>query len=911
MAINLNNRAIQDAVQKGNSAEESKNAVADGFSDGMDIDFDDLMSQYNDELNDSGGSSGSDPFGLGSGSSSSGSDPFGLGGNTGGNTGGSGSPFGTLVPPGGSPLPTGSPFGSPELGAGMNSFGLGNTGQQAQPQPKKPGVSEALSDGATAAVKATGGVLVSFTKSIRGITLDDLASLCMDSLILGVILSVIGAILLIIGGINGGAVLKAYGKIFMPTGIWNLALGLIGTALAGFGILSKNEPSSSLNDIDDLAPAIETSSNSSSNSLSVDNDTFDAEYEALMDSFDFDDDDMDMGDDGFEDSSTSASESTDDMSIFDNWKPTETSNDSDEEHTLDNSNVLNNLSGVNVNMDRKWLVRELSSLLPRNCMTYGQTTAVANGSTEFTSIDAGIRDALSRVSKIPLAELTPHVESIDETAFAYIIRMTRLSKTIKLEDFKKEIELTFRSDANDTDVVCMIEEEQGVYKISLTKGKCESVTLKDVLSLSEAEDFFNNKKNLLPLVAGIDTYGEPILADGANYSAMLTCGKQRSGKSWYVSSILLPFMMFNHPKDFQLLIIDPKESSLFTKAFACLPHVVGVHKHDHIIDLLKYILDVEAERRAKLLKEAKNGIGVDNIKAYHKAEKDKNDMPYLYIFIDEFLSVINDAKSAGEDKELSSLIQKVVTKLPYVGIHIWLIAHRATGAVDKGVRANFLFTSCLRSENSIVEETLDMKPWTTPLKNPGDMAVKLQDVGKTSFARAAVIAPDDDELTQVILDTAKAWYKIKPEFATTSYGLLCNKNPEDIKKYLNLDDEQYAVLLKSLTKSQSSLLNRNLESAVLNGSAGFGSEDSFKDKYRQSNNTLSDLLGDDALVDIPRVKPTLISTKDESEQLDDSDEELLAQWRNRQSESSDELDYDDEPIDTSGWDDDTDNWEDS
>ena len=98
----------------------------------------------------------------------------------------------------------------------------------------------------------------------------------------------------------------------------------------------------------------------------------------------------------------------------------------------------------------------------------------------------------------------------------------------------------------------------------------------------------------------MDDYGKLLLVDGKNFPQILITGLARSGKSWYVLSILLSIMLFNNPEKVQFCIIDPKESNLF-KSLALLPHVCGLHNQDNIIQILRDLIDIEAVRRKKLL----------------------------------------------------------------------------------------------------------------------------------------------------------------------------------------------------------------------------------------------------------------------------------------------------------------------
>lgn len=835
MAINLNSSAAQAAVNNVQNAEQNKNKAADGFEDGMDLSFDDLMSEYN-----------ATNFGT---STDTDSNAFGGTQTLGQNLMGP-------VAFGGVPS-----TGTNMLGQGMNGLGinnqLGQLGGQTQPAPRKITATDVLSDGTTAAVKATGSVLKDFVKSLQGVTCDDLASLSVDVLTTGLVLAGLATILFITS-VNGNITIRAFARLFMPTGLLQVGLSLIGISLTGFGIISKGEPEQSLAVLPDTPVQLGTQS------LSMD--ALDAEYDALLDSFYDDDDDMedelssDTDDNFF--NATPSSNAQDDWGDFFGTTPSEP-----EQIQANNDDLLENMNTNVAKIDRAYLLDQFSRLLPKSCTTFGQTVEVEKDSQEFNSVRSLLLQALSNASKLPIEELPVDLEKLESSTFSYTMTVGRLKGISKLQDLADEIQVYFRENANDTGVIASIEVEHGYYKISLTKGISEMVTVRDCLEQKEVRTYFENTKNLLPFIVGIDTYGNPVLASGENYTAMLTAGKQRSGKSWYITSVLMTLMTFNPPTDVMFLFIDPKKSSLY-RAFSCVPHTIGVHDDEDIIGLLRYVVDVEGERRKERLRAANKGYGVDSIKDYRK--EGHTDMPYLYIVIDEYLTAIANAEQKGVKKELDNLINTVITQLPFVGIHLWLIAHRAQGAISKTARANIMFTSAFRCENNIVEEVLDTK-WTRPLKNPGDMAVKLQDIGKEMFARAAVFTTSDEDNTRVIKDIAKAWYKIGADVPNVDYGMLANKDFDYISAMLGLDDEQTRTL-------KIAAVGKSNNTQVINpGQSGMMDDAQFAATFRQSNSNLDEFLStdDEEFISTAVTQQTQSNDTD----LDDDDEDMLARWR--------------------------------
>ncbi len=859
MAINLNGSAAQAAMDSVQNAEQNKNKAADGFEDGMDLGFDDLMSAYNAEN-----------FGTSS-----------DGGTTDGTTSTGGQNMMGPVAFGGAPA-AGT---TPALGQGMNGLGingqLGQMGAPATQAPPKVTATDVIGDMTTEAVKATGTVLKDFVKSLSGVSCDDFASLSMDIMTAGGVIAAIGVILFI-ASLSGNPVIRAFSRIFIPAGFYQVGLSLIGVALTGWGILSKGEPEQSLSVLPDTPVQVGTQS------LSMD--ALDAEYDALLDSFY--DDDEDMEDIEEEDDFFSATPSTSSSADPDDWGNFFGTESTTETPAANNDALLDSMNTNVAKIDRAYLLEQFSRLLPKSCTTFGKSEIVPKDSQEYVAVRSLLLQALSSASKVPIDELPVDLEQLESSTFSYTMTVGRMKGIGKLQDLSNEIEVYFRENANDTGVIASIEVEHGYYKISLTKGVTEMVTVRDCLEQADVKAFFENKKNLLPFIAGIDTYGNPILAAGENYTAMMTAGKQRSGKSWYITSVLMTFMTFNLPTDVQFLFIDPKKSSLY-RMFSCMPHTIGVHDDEDIVGLLKYVINVEGERRKERLRAANQGYGVDSIKDYRK--EGHEDMPYLYIVIDEFLTAIANVEARGQKKEFNQLISMIITQLPFVGIHLWIVPHRAQGAVDKTARANIMFTSAFRCENTIVEEVLDTK-WTRPLKNPGDMAMKLQDVGKEMFARAAVFTTSDEENTRVIKDIAKAWYKIGADIPNVDYGMIANKDFDYIGAMLGLDASQ----TRTLKLEAAGIKEEHTTPHIEVGSSGLLSSDQFAATHRHAHNTIDELLdiSDDEFIRTATQSTQQATQADDDDDLTGDDEDMLARWRqtidDEESEGLSEL---------SGWED--------
>ncbi len=785
MAINLNN-AVSDKMRDKLNAKDNKPTSEPGFENGTDFSslFDDLDSLDSGFGGGGNGGSGGGAGGFGGGGSGGFDDYFGGGaGGSGGFGGGAGGGFGGASEgfgggaggfgggaggfggdaggfgggAGGFGGGMGNPFG------GFNGVGGMNQPQQQPAEPKKKDVFDVASDFTSDALKASGGMFKSLITSIKTRNSDDFVSVAIDWAIIGLAGIGLGILLKIIGGASSVAALGSLGGSALIAGAISLAFGGIGFGISSLGVLSDGYADKHINEMSDIP--IEAGDSV------INDDGLDDIYADLLDNFEDEDFDTESAppsnfDDGF---GFGTNDSFDD---FDEPK--------DKEYAS-NEDRIKSLADNSPRIDRKFLVDSLGPFFPENSSGFSTVEKLDSDSDEFQSIRALVLQAISDASKTDLAELDCDLISVESSLFCYNILCERYKALSKLDDLKREIESQFRSDSEDVSVSATINIEHGNYKIVITKGGNNIVTIGDCLAIKKVKDYISDTENALPFIAGIDAYGIPVLADARNYTTMLIAGKPRSGKSWYVNSVLASLLAFNTPEDVQVLLIDPKKSNLF-KTISCLPHVIGLHDGKNMIQIMQEIIDVEGERRKDLL----NQYRCDNIWDLRKRKNVK--LPVLLVVIDEYMTLMGNLSQVGLDKEFTELFNMAITQLPFVGIHFLFVPHRAQGVVSKITRSMIMFTAAIRADDEIVKETLDVKRWDRPLSKPGDTALKLADEGVVKYVRAAAMTTSDTDNMLLLEDLSRAWYKMgfdapKCDNMTVS----CNRDEAEIANMLGIN----------------------------------------------------------------------------------------------------------------------------
>ena len=647
-------------------------------------------------------------------------------------------------------------FGGPNMG--NNPF-MNNGQQQMQNQPKQKDFIDVLMETGADTAKDVGHILMDMLKSIKERSVDDIGYLSRNLILTGA--SLLGASLLL--GITGIIAdidfikFSGFSLQLMLCGGFTASFGMVGIGTSAFVLAGKGDSDAgSFSDIPDV----------------VSNDNFTDSYEDNL---------GDELDELFGMDFDLESESTD--NIFGNVS------ESDQEPEPEDDVFSSEPEDLNIDWDaaikevqeNKYINREnlfstFVPMFPPCTPKFALSKELDSGSKDFAALEIKCLKALALILNCTMEEVDTNLVSATENFFSYTLLLKRISKVKNYEAFAEELEIQLRSDSNDLSVNVTVYPEGDNYKIIITKGVEAIVSFGDVFKQQDVRDFFLDQKIKLPMITGIDELGNVILEDARNFDTMMITGKPRSGKSWYVLSILACLILFNSPEMVQMLIVDPKKSSLF-KTLALMPHVFGLHDDKKILSILSDIIEVEAPRRKKILADHK----CDDIWALHKKGVT---LPILYIVIDEYLTVHGNLDS-DQQKEFDTKIKIIISQLPSQGIRLIFIPHRATSVVSKTNRTMLQFTAAVRADTEEVNETLGIKGWKRSLTKPGDIALKSASMQVAKYVRGAALTMDDENNTKFIETAAKAFYKMGVDLPDMSMlRIACNRDEEAIQSEL-------------------------------------------------------------------------------------------------------------------------------
>lgn len=724
-----------------------------GFEDtSMSDGFESLFGSDDDDMNIDGGF-GSDALGFGGDTLGFGSDTSGFG-----QSGFGQSAF--------------NPYG--QGGFGQNIFGQQQVQQQQASQPDRL---DKLIDGSIDVSVSVGKIILEVFKSVKNRTSDDLGYLSTNLIITGGCLCAFSIASIIIGSIAGASAFSGLAYQLLYSGVWVLMTGIGGIYFSAYKINTSGRGASlGIQDIQDLSE--------------IEEDDATEDYEEnigdILDDLFSDIDDIDFEEDEEEfDSEEPPDSGLDASAVY--WGENDSeSNDNNlpnfgdtKSNTLDLEKELDSVRDNQV-LSRRILFDTFKSFFPKNQPDFADRVEIERDSDEFATLETICLKGLSNILKCELEDVKSELDRAYETFFSYELKLKRVRGMNKLEDLAREIEAYMKSSVSDTSVYASVDIEGDFYKITVAKGESAVVTFGDIFTQKYACDFFIDEGNKLPMITGIDELGNVILHDAKGIDSMLVAGKPRSGKSWYLESILVGLSAFNTPEDVVFVIVDPKESNLF-KTFALFPHVLGLHNDEPILEIMDDIIENEAPRRRGMLADNR----CDDIwELRNKGIR----LPVLYLVIDEYITVRNNLGS--RDKELDLKLQTIISQLPSLGIRVLFVPHRATGVVNKTNRTMLNFTACVRGDIEDVKDTLGISKWTRALTKPGDIALKASTMQTGIYVRGAAVSTSDSMNTDIMRAIAKAFYKMGVYMPESALQVAANRDEEYIRGELLTDGKK-------------------------------------------------------------------------------------------------------------------------
>lgn len=439
--------------------------------------------------------------------------------------------------------------------------------------------------------------------------------------------------------------------------------------------------------------------------------------------------------------------------------------------------VLSNLVEDTSMMTRQYLYDNMTNVLESKTRNFADVVLLDEDSKEFLAFCAMFEKATKIVSGKENSEV-PEITRIEDKLFYTVIITNRpnwLNSDGKTKNFLQEIinmcSFDKKTLLNNPDVTGSYHSVGDEIYFKIFKGETAMVTIKD--TYSAVKDEVLDLKNKFPVVFGLNENGVPVFTDFNKMYSLLISGAPRTGKSWCVKAILGQLMMFKRPSELQFYLMDPKfkTSDFFTLETTHVREFIS--DKDRILEVLRYLVNDEAKRREDIFFEAG---GFKNMEDFCAANPNSN-LPYIYVVIDEIMTITSSLKG-DENAEFMEYLKQFVSRLPGYGIRLIMVPHVIKNSViGKTITDLIPNRIVVKGDAESIEAVVKVKQKEFPytLAHNGDMAGRLGDE-KPTFIHSAVISSTNAGYDKFFDFLTNFWLKIEPESYKGS------KLESDIKK---------------------------------------------------------------------------------------------------------------------------------
>lgn len=256
---------------------------------------------------------------------------------------------------------------------------------------------------------------------------------------------------------------------------------------------------------------------------------------------------------------------------------------------------------------------------------------------------------------------------------------------------------------------------QAAVGVEVPNSKSRTVRLRSVIE-SEA---YRKSRSKLTIALGVDTAGEPYVANLSDMPHLLVAGTTGSGKSVCLNSILASIIYRARPDEVRFALIDPKKLELsmyipLVEHFLITPPGVKeavVTEPESALKLLKS-LEIEMHTRINQLSQS----GCRTLEEYN-LKRVETRIPLLLLVIDELADLMLSAGGAIETP-----IARLAQMGRAVGIHLIVATQRPSVDVITGViKANFPCRIAFQVATKVDSRTIIDANGAETLLGKGDM----------------------------------------------------------------------------------------------------------------------------------------------------------------------------------------------
>jgi S-DNA-T family DNA segregation ATPase FtsK/SpoIIIE len=288
-------------------------------------------------------------------------------------------------------------------------------------------------------------------------------------------------------------------------------------------------------------------------------------------------------------------------------------------------------------------------------------------------------------------------------------------------------------------------EEPGTVSFIVPCSEREVVYLKELLENEEFLKFADEA--VLPFIAGVDEIGNLQFSDLVLTPHLLVAGATGSGKSKFITQLILLLLILRKPSEMIMYLIDPKkvEFSLFNE----FPHVKEVVTNMNEAENIFKSLVVEMEKRYEVF--AKHGV--KNLTSYNKKATDKK-LPFVVCVVDEYADLVMT------NPEVENYIERMGQKARGAGIHLIVATQKPSATIIGGsIKANMPSKISFKLDSSSDYRTVFGKGIGYHLLGQGDGVMRLDGQTKEFIRFQSPVITLDDEEEEKVYEKIKKAYK--------------------------------------------------------------------------------------------------------------------------------------------------------
>lgn len=271
--------------------------------------------------------------------------------------------------------------------------------------------------------------------------------------------------------------------------------------------------------------------------------------------------------------------------------------------------------------------------------------------------------------------------------------------------------------------------------IEVANNRSTIVTIREMIESKEFKEFPSN----FVCAVGKDSLGNRVVIDLTKMPNLLIGGTTGSGKTVFISSLIMSILYKAHPNDVKMIMIDTKGISL--NIYNGIPHLIFPVITDarKALSVLQWAIAEMQDRYNRFAE-----YGMRDLKGYNYSDRIQYKLPQILILIDDLSDLMTLYKTEAEE-----LIIRIAQLSRAAGIHFVIATQRpstdvVTGLIKANIPGRIAFSVFSAIDSRVI---LDEKGAEKLLGN-GDMLFKQQGYIRPIRIQGAYIS--DSEITGVV-----------------------------------------------------------------------------------------------------------------------------------------------------------------